>query len=127
MTCQPSESAGRPPFPTPLDHSMGHRALDIELIARHRVSSLCTADNHALGTLRVVTLPSIPEPPKMAMCLAVSLTPPKVRKAMLKKRTMPKWARARSRPQVMNRRCPRVKTSRSAHTPRTPPLVLVSS
>ena len=63
----------------------------------------------------------------MVMSLAVSLTPSKVRKAMLKKRTMLKWARVRLRPQAMNRKHPRVKTSRSAHTPRAPPLVLVSS
>ena len=35
--------------------------------------------------------------------------------------------RVRSRPQVMSRRCLRVKMSRSTHTPRTPSLVLVSS
>ena len=130
VTHQPSESAGRPPLPLPrttLWVLVGHRALDIELVARLRVSHLHTANDQALGALPVVTTPPIPESPKMVMSLAVSLTPPKVRKATLKKRIMPKQARARSRPQTTNRKHHRVKTSRSASTPRTPPLVLVSS
>ena len=106
---------------------MGHRALDIELVARHRVSHPCTADDQALGAPRMVTTPSSLKSPKMAMSLAVSLTPSKARKAALKKRATLKWARARLRPRAMNRKCQRVKTSRSTHTPRTPPLVLVSS
>ena len=57
----------------------------------------------------------------------MSLTPPKASKAVLKKRTMPKQARAGSTPQVMKTKCQRVKTSRNTHTPRTPPQVLVSS
>ena len=106
---------------------VGHRALDIKLIARHGASAPHTANDQPLGALWAVTIPSIPEPPEMVMSLAVSLTPPKARKAMLRKRTMPKWARVRSRPQVMNRKHLRVKTSRSTHTPRTPSPVLVSS
>ena len=85
------------------------------------MSPLHTADDQALGALRVVTIPSIPEPLKMAMSLAASLTPPKVRKAALKKRTKQKQAQARSRPRTTNRKCLRVKASRSGHTPRTPP------
>ena len=61
------------------------------------------------------------------MSLVVSLLPPKVREAAVKKRTMPKWTRVRLRPQMMNRKHPKVKTSRSAHTARTPLPVLVSS
>ena len=130
VTHQLSESAGRPSLPLPrttLWVLVGHRALDIELIARHRVSPQHAADDQALGALWMVTIPSIPEPPKMATSLAASLIPPKVRKAVLKKRTMLKQARVRSRPQAMNRKHLRVKTSRSTHTPRTPPSVLVSS
>ena len=61
------------------------------------------------------------------MCQAASLISPKVRKSVLRKGTMPRQVRARSRPQVTNRRHVRVKISRSAHTPRTPSPVLVSS
>ena len=134
VTLQPSESAGQPPSPTPLDHSVGpggsqgsgHRACSWAL----SVTPACSqhvADDQALGAPWVVTTPSTPESLKMAMSLAVSLTPPKVRKVMLKKRKMPKWARVRPRPRVMNKKHQMVKTSRSTHTPRTPPPVLVSS
>ena len=110
-----------------LPHSLGplHGSLNIKLVARHGVSHPHAANDQALGALRVVATPSIPKSLKMAMSLAVSLTPPKVRKAVLK-RTMPKQARVRSRPRAMNRMRQRVKTSRSTHTPRTPPLVLVN-
>ena len=85
------------------------------------------ANDQALGALQAVTTPFIPELPKMVMSLAVSLLPPKAREVVLKKRTMPKQTRVRPRPRAMNRKHPRVKTSRSTHTPRTPSLVLVSS
>ena len=91
------------------------------------VSPPCTANNQVLGTLQAVATLFIPKPLKAATSLAVSLILPMVREAVLKKRTMPKQVRVRSRPPVMNRRCPRVKTSRIIHTPRTPPPVLVSS
>ena len=101
VTHQPSESAGCPPLPLPqttLWVLVSHRTLDIEFVARHRVSHPCTANNQAPGAPWAVATPSTPESLKIATSLAVSLTPPKVRKAMLKKRTMPKWERARSRP-----------------------------
>ena len=130
VTHQPSESAGRPPllllWTTPWV-PVGHRALDIELIAIGEASPLRAANDQALGVLWVVTTPFIPKPPKMAMSLVVSLLPPKVREAVLKKRMTPKRVRVRLRPQVMNSNHPRVKTSRSTHTPRTPSPVLVSS
>ena len=50
-----------------------------------------------------------------------------MRESALRKRTMPKRVRVGSRPQVMSSRHPIVKISRSALTPRTPSLVLVSS
>ena len=106
---------------------VGHRALDIELIAVCKVSPLHAANDQALGALWEVTTPFIPKLPKMVMSQAASLIPPKAREAALKKRTMPKQVRVRSRPQATNRKHPGVKTSRSAHTPRTPSPVLVSS
>ena len=54
-------------------------------------------------------------------------SPSKMRKTALKKRTMPRKARAGSRPQVMSRRHLMVKIGRSTLTPRTPSPVLVSS
>ena len=128
MTCQPSESGETPlscPF-RPLWVLVGHRALDLELIAVCKASPPHAADDQALWAQWVATTPFIPKPPKMAICLAVSPIPPKVREAALKKRTMLKWVRARSRPQGTNRRHPRVKISRNTHTPKTPSLVLVS-
>ena len=58
---------------------------------------------------------------------STSLIPPKVRETALRKRTMLRLARAGLRPQVMSRRHPMVKTSRSTLTPRTPSPVLVTS
>ena len=52
---------------------------------------------------------------------------PGSKKEALRKRTTLRWVRVRSRPQAMNRRHPKVKISRSTHTPRTPSPVLVSS
>ena len=130
VTCQPIESMGRAPLlllQTTLLVLMGHRALDIKLIAMREVSPPCAADSQTLGTLQAVTTPFIPKPPKMATSLVVSLLPPKVREMAVKKRTMPKQVGARPRPQAMTRKRLRVKTSRSAHTPRTPSPVLVSS
>ena len=63
----------------------------------------------------------------MVRCQAVSLIPPKAREPALRKRTMPRQVRAGSRPQVMSRRHPMVKISRSTFTPRTPSPVLFSS
>ena len=64
VTCQPSESAGRPPllllWTTPWV-PVGHRALDIELVAVHKAPPLCTADGQALGALWAVTTPFIPK------------------------------------------------------------------
>ena len=65
--------------------------------------------------------------PKMVRCQAASLIPPKMRKTALKKRTMPRKVRVRSRPQVMSRRHLMVKIGGSTLTPRTPSPVLVSS
>ena len=40
---------------------MGHRVLDIKLVAGQGVSPLCAANDQALGALCTVTIPSIPE------------------------------------------------------------------
>ena len=106
---------------------VGHWALHLELVARHKASLPCAADDQAQWAQQPAIIPFIPKPPKMAMFRAASLIPPKVRKSMLRKRTMLRQVRVRSRPQVMSRRHPRVKISRSAHTPRTLSPVLVSS
>ena len=93
VTQQPSESVGRPPSPTPLDLSVGSsgpQALGIKLVSMCKEPPLCIADDQALGALWTVTTPIIPELPKMAMSLVASLLPPKARKAVVKKRTMPK-------------------------------------
>ena len=130
VTCKPSESAGRPPLlllQTAPWVPVGHRAQGIKLVVVHEAPPLHAADDQALGALQAVTTPFIPKLPKMAMSLAASLLPPKVREVAVEKRTMPKQTRARLRPQAMNRKHLRVKTSRSAHTPRTPSPVLVSS
>ena len=103
---------------------VGHWALDIELIARHEVSLLPAADDQALWAQ---WLAIIPKPLKMARCQAASLIPPKAKETVLRKRAMLRQARVGSRPQVMSRRHPMVKTSRIALAPRTPSLVLVSS
>ena len=106
---------------------MGHQALDFELTAGHEVSLLCTADNQALRAHQLAIITFIPKSPKMVMCRAVSLILPKVREWALRKRTTPRQVRVTLRPQATNRRHLRVKISRSAHTPRTPSPVLVSS
>ena len=123
MTHQPSESLVRLPFlllwtaPWVL---VGHRALGIKLVAACEAPPLHAADDQGLGALQAVTTPFIPKVLKMVTSLAGRLLPAKAREAAVKKRTTPKWTRVRQRPRAMNRRCPRVKTSRSAHTPRTP-------
>ena len=106
---------------------MGHRALDLKLIAGHKASLPPTADDQALWAQRLAIIPFIPKPLKTVRCRAVSLIPPKARELALRKRTTPRQVRVGLRPQVMSRRHPRVKTSRSTHTPRTPSPVLVSS
>ena len=100
---------------------VGHWALDFELVAGHKASLLPTANNQALWAQQPAIIPFIPKPPKTVRCQAVSLIPPKAREMALRQ------ARVGSRPQVMSRRHPKVKTSRSTLTPRTPSLVLVSS
>ena len=105
---------------------VGYQALDNKLIARHEVSLLPAADAQALWAQWPVIIPFIPKPPKMVRCRTASLIPPKTRESVLRKRTMLRKARAGSRPQVMSRRLPMVKISRSALTPRTPSLELVS-
>ena len=107
---------------------VGHQALDLELVAGHAASLPPAANDQALLAQQPAIIPFIPKPLKMARCQAVSLIPPKVRESVLRrKRTMPRQVRARSRPQAMSRRCPRVKISRSGHIPRTPSQVLVNS
>ena len=85
------------------------------------------ASDQALQAQWLVIIPFIPMLLETARCQAVSLIPPKTREMALKKRTMPRKTRVGSRPQVMGRRHPMVKISRSALIPRTPSLVLVSS
>ena len=106
---------------------VGHQALDPKLVARHEASLLHAANDQALQAQWPAVIPFIPKPPEMVRCCAVSLIPPKARESVLRKRAMPRQVRVRSRPQAMSRRHPRVKISRSAHTPRTPSPVLVSS
>ena len=106
---------------------VGHRALDVKLIAMHNVSLLPAVDNQALQAQWLAVSPFIPKPPNTAWCQAVSPIPLEVRETSLRKRTMPRQARVRSRPQAMSRRHPMVKTSRIALTPKTPSLVLISS
>ena len=105
---------------------VGHWALDIKLIARHKVSLLPAANNQALQAQQPAIIPFIPKPPKMVRCQTASLIPPKMRESVLRKRTMPRKVRAGSRPQVTSRRLLMVKISRSALTSRTPSLELVS-
>ena len=116
VTGQPSESVGRPPSPTPSDYSVGSGgtlALDPKLIAGHKVSLPHTADDWALQAQWLAVIPFIPKPPEMVRCRAASLIPPKARESVLRKRTT-------LRPRAMSRKHPRVKISRSTHTPRTP-------
>ena len=106
---------------------VGHWALDVKLIAGHKVSVLPTADDQALWAQWPAVIPFILKPPKMVRYQAASLIPSKMRESVLRKRTTPMKVRVGSRPQVMIRRHPMVKISRSALTPRTPSPVLVSS
>ena len=106
---------------------VGHQALDIKLIARHKASLLPAANDQALWAQWSAIILFIPKPPKMVRCQAASLIPPKVRELALRKRTTPRQVRVELRPQAMSRRHWMVKISRSAFTPRTPSLVLVSS
>ena len=105
---------------------VGHRALDIKLVAGHEVSLLPTADDQVLGAQRLAIILFTPKLPKLVRCQAVSLIPPKARESVLRKGTMLRKVRAGSRPQAMSRRLPMVKISRSAFTPRTPSPCLVS-
>ena len=106
---------------------VGHQALDFELIARHEASLLPTADDHTLQAQRPAIILFIPKPLKMVRCQAASLIRPKTKELALRKRTTPRQARARSRPQAMSRRHPMVKISRIVLTPRTSSPLLVSS
>ena len=115
-----------PPLQTTPWVLVGHRALDIELIAGHEASLLPAADDQALQVQQLAIIPFIPKAPKMVRCRAVSLIPPKVRESALRKRTTPRKARVGSRLQAMSRRHPMVKSSRIALTPRTLSPVLVS-
>ena len=103
---------------------VGHRALDIELVAGHEASLLPAANDQALQAQQSAIIPFIPKPTKMARCRAAFLIPPKARELALRKRTIPRQVRAGSRPQATSRRHPMVKISRSAFTPRTPSPVL---
>ena len=130
VTHQPSESVGGPHLlllqTTPQD-PVGHLALDIDLIARHKASLLPAASDQALWAQWLAIILFIPMLLKVVRCRAASLIPPKTRETALRKRTMPRKVRAGSRPQVMSRRHPMVKICRSALTPMTPSPVLVSS
>ena len=116
-----------PLLQTTLWNPVGHRPPDINLIARHEASLLPTAGDQAWQAQQLASIPFIPMLLKVARCRAVSLIPPKMREMALRKRTMLRKVREGSRPQVMSRRRPMVKIGRSALTPRTPSLVLVSS
>ena len=111
---------------TPQD-LVGNQALDVDLIAMHKVSLLPAASDQVLQVQQPAAIPFISMLLKVARCRSVSLIPPKTREMVLRKRTMPRKVRAGLGPQVMSRRHPMVKISRSALTPRTPSPVLVSS
>ena len=118
-----SKVLGRVTHQTTLWVPADHWALDIELIAGHKVSVLLAANNQALWVQQPAVIPFISKPPKTGRCRAASLISPKARELVLRKRTMPRKVRAGSRPQATSRR---LLISRSAFTPRTPSPGLVS-
>ena len=87
---------------TPRD-PVGHRALDIDLIAVHEVSLLPRASDQALWAQQQAIIPFISMLLKTARCGAMSPNPPKTRETVLKKMTMPMKTRVGLRPQVMGR------------------------
>ena len=82
-----------------------HWALDIDLIAMHKVSLLPAAGDQALWGQWQAIIPFIPMLLKMVRCPAVSLNPPTMRETVWQKMAMPEKTRAGSRPLVTGRWC----------------------
>ena len=77
---------------TPWD-PVGHQALDVDLVAMHKVSLLPAADDQALWVQWPAIILFVPMLLKVVRCRAVSPNPPKMREMVLKKMTMLKKTR----------------------------------
>ena len=112
---------------TTLQDLVDHWALDVDLVAMHKVSLLSARGNQALWAQWLAIIPFVPMLLKMARCTAVSLSPPTMREMVPQKMAMPKKTRVGSRPQVLGRWHWMIKKGRSTLMPKAPSPVLVRS